>query len=253
MIVVVSPAKTLDFETEISDSHPGSEPEFLKTTEIIANTAKKLSSKEIEKLMKISPKLSDLNYERFQNFSAKKKKEMRPCAYAFKGDTYIGLGFEELSSSAKKYSQDHLRILSGLYGILRPYDLIMPYRLEMGTRLETSLGKNLYEAWRTTITNKLNQELSEKDFLINCASVEYFDAIDSSKLNAKIIDINFLEMRDGKAKVISFSAKRARGMMARFIVENKIKKPNELKKFNIDGYEFNEKLSKENVYTFVRG
>lgn len=250
MLVVVSPAKKLDFETEI----PGlktTEPDLIAKTKPLSKELKKLKSTDIKKLMKLSDSLSELNYNRFQNFS-KKSSPKKAAGFAFNGDTYTGLDINSYSKSDLSQAQKQLRILSGLYGVLRPLDIIEPYRLEMGTKFKFNSFNNLYEYWKVDITENLNKDLKKDDVLINCASNEYFNAVDTKNLKAKIITPVFKEDRDGKLKIISFSAKKARGMMASYIIKNKIMTPDDLKSFSEDDYKFDAKLSTETEYVFVR-
>lgn len=253
MIVVISPAKTLDFESTYKIKEKETNPRFLDTTHKLVGEAKKLEVSDLEKMMKISTKLAELNVLRFKAFKKNPNTDARACAYVFKGDTYQGLEFESLNEKTQNYAQSNLRILSGLYGVLRPFDAIQPYRLEMGTRFQTTLGKNLYEVWKQKVTESLNEELKKHKVLINCASIEYFSAVDTKNLNAKVITPIFMERKNGKEKIISFNAKRARGMMAKYIIENKIKDSEEIKKFNIDNYEFQKDKSTETEFVFTRG
>jgi uncharacterized protein len=252
MIVVISPAKTLDFETQV-DHHLCEAPEFAKTSLQLISELKKLEIEDIARLMKLSDNLARLNFERFQNFQPNfTLKNSKPAAYAFKGDTYIGLEFDSLKSKEVIYAQKHLRILSGLYGLLKPLDLIQPYRLEMGTKFKNSLGKDLYELWHKTITEKLNEELLQEKVLVNLASQEYFGAVDAKKIQGTIVTPAFMEKKGTNYKVISFNAKRARGMMSRFIIQNKITKPEELLSFDLDHYKYNPKLSGPLTPVFTR-
>ena len=250
MLVLVSPAKKLDFESPIKLENT-TEPVFKVKAKALGIELKKLSPPDIKKLMKLSDNLSELNFERFQNFQ-KKNAPQRAAVFAFNGDTYTGLDIHSFSKSEISRAQKKLRILSGLYGVLKPLDLINPYRLEMGTKFTTAKAKNLYEYWSNDITDFLNQNLEKEKILINCASGEYFKAVDTKKIKAKIITPVFKELRDGKYKIISFSAKRARGMMANYIIKNDISSVDGLKKFNMDKYKFNASLSNENEYVFVR-
>lgn len=250
MLIVVSPAKKLDFSSELTQLKT-TEPLLSKKTTPLVRELKKLNKSDIKKLMKLSDNLSEVNYERFQNFSSKKSQQ-RAAAFAFNGDTYSGLDISSFTKTELNKAQQKLRILSGLYGILRPLDHIKPYRLEMGTNFKFRTYNNLYDYWKEDITNALNQDLNKNDTLINCASNEYFGAVDHKNLKAKIITPVFKELRDGKLKIISFSAKKARGMMAKFIIKNNIKDPEAIKKFNEDSYKFDAKLSTDDSYVFVR-
>lgn len=252
MKVVISPAKKLDFESPVEFFEQG-KPVFLSKTNSLATELKKLKANEIGKLMKLSANLSELNYERFQSF----KKTYNPSSskqagFAFDGDTYTGLDITTLSKTEIKRAQKQLIILSGLYGALKPLDLIQPYRLEMGTKFKFKTFKNLYDYWQEDVTEFLNQELKPKEFLINCASNEYFNVIDKKILKAQIITPEFREFKNGEYKMISFFAKKARGMMARFIIQSNAKTLDDLRSFNLDGYKFNKKLSGEDKFVFTR-
>jgi cytoplasmic iron level regulating protein YaaA (DUF328/UPF0246 family) len=252
MLVVVSPAKKLDFETECSITEQ-SQPPFIEKTNNLAKELKKLTSNDIGKLMKLSLNLSDLNYGRFQSF----KKNFNPstskqAVFAFNGDTYTGLDINSFTKTQVNSAQKKLRILSGLYGVLKPLDLIQPYRLEMGTKFKFDDYKNLYDYWKDDVTSLLNEELKKEKYLVNCASNEYFGVVNTKELNAEIITPVFKELRNGEFKIISFSAKRARGMMAKFIIQNNIKDIAGIKTFNLDNYKYNAKLSHENEIVFTR-
>jgi cytoplasmic iron level regulating protein YaaA (DUF328/UPF0246 family) len=250
--VIISPAKKLDFESPC-DFSLATQPLFQKETDTLVKNLKKLKVSDLSKMMNLSQSLSKLNFERYQNFEKKyNDHNSKPAALLFDGDTYTGLEFSSLNKTQMKYAQKHLRILSGLYGVLRPMDLIQPYRLEMGTKFKFESYKNLYDLWRPKLASKLNEEMSEKDILVNCASNEYFKSIDTKNLKAKVITPVFKENKNGKLKVISFNAKRARGMMARFIIENKARTIEDLKKFSQDNYKFNKALSNESELVFTR-
>lgn len=252
MLIVVSPAKKLDFE-HIAPTDKFSTPKYLEKSIELIKGLRKLSSEEIAKLMKLSNSLAELNYTRYHNFKTPfNLKNAKQAAYAFKGDTYIGLDFESFNKSQVNYAQKHLRILSGLYGLLLPLDLIQPYRLEMGTRFSALGEKNLYGIWKKELTKDLNIELKEEKILINLASKEYFSAVDIKEINAKIITPIFMEKKNGQYKVISFNAKRARGMMTQYILKNKITNIEEINNFNMDNYKFNPKLSEQNQPVFTR-
>jgi cytoplasmic iron level regulating protein YaaA (DUF328/UPF0246 family) len=252
MLVVVSPAKKLDFERP-SLTEKFSEPQFLSKSSQLVKELKKLTSTDLEKLMKISPKLAELNTTRFRTFKTPFTPEnAKQAAYAFRGDTYVGLDFDSFQPAQVNYAQNHLRILSGLYGVLRPLDLIQPYRLEMGTKFKIKDCKNLYEWWKQDITSYLNKELKKEKILVNCASKEYFSSIDTSSLDGQLINVHFLEMKAGVAKVNSLFAKRARGMMGQYILKNKLKTVEELKNFNEAGYQYDKERSEGNDLVFVR-
>lgn len=255
MKVVISPAKNLDFKTDTSHL-PSSECEFLKTSEKLIKKLKKLSPDELSELMKISPALAELNYNRNQEWELPLKEEAKQAIFAFNGEVYNGLSAETFSEVELLKSQNSLRILSGLYGILRPLDKIMPYRLEMGTSFATSATKkNLYQFWGDQLVNHLNNEmkLNNDKALINLASNEYFKALNSKKIKSEIYTPIFKDSKNGQYKTIMMYAKKARGMMARFIIENEIKNPEDLKAFDTDGYVFNPQLSKNNEWVFTRG
>lgn len=252
MLVVISPAKKLDFETQCPHSMQ-SKPPFLTKTNSLAKELKKLTSEDIGKLMKLSANLSNLNFERFQSFkNTSNNTNTKQAAFAFNGDTYTGLDITSLNEKEIEKAQKKLRILSGLYGILKPMDLIQPYRLEMGTRYKFKDYKNLYDYWKADIAAKINEELDKDKLLVNCASQEYFGAVDLEELKAKVIIPVFKENKNGVLKVISFNAKRARGMMARFIIQNDINDIEKLKTFNDADYTFNSKLSSETELVFTR-
>jgi cytoplasmic iron level regulating protein YaaA (DUF328/UPF0246 family) len=245
MLFLLSPAKTLDFERTLP-SVEMTEPVFKKYSSELISLLKTKTHKEISELMSLSDNLSALNLERYKNWTPKfTVKNSRPALLAFNGDVYEGLDAYSLSTKNLKWAQDHLAILSGLYGVLRPLDKMQPYRLEMGTNLENERGNNLYKFWDNTISEYLNTRLAnEKNpIIVNLASQEYFKSIQLKTLNAKVIECVFEQEKSGKFKVISFLAKRARGLMARFAIENQIKSPEALQKFNSEGYSFQESLS----------
>lgn len=252
MIVVVSPAKKLDFASD--DVKPvWSEADYLDESEKLIKVARKLTRSEIAKLMSISDKLADLNYERYRDFSRPfSLTNSRQAAFAFKGDTYVGLDADTLSEDDLAFAQDHFRILSGLYGMLRPLDLIQPYRLEMGARLKSPKGRNLYDFWDAILTDGLNSLMAEQksDVIINCASNEYFKSINQKDLKAQVITPVFKIVKEGVAKSPGMMVKRARGQMARYIIQNRIESVEDLKKFDTDGYKFLPSLSDENKFEF---
>ncbi|UZH54438.1 peroxide stress protein YaaA [Salinimicrobium tongyeongense] len=253
MKIVVSPAKTLDYESKLPTTR-GTQPSFLETTAGINRKLSRMSKKEIGELMSISDKLADLNYSRYQQFSEEHTKQnSRPAVYAFAGDVYTGLDAYTIPSEKIDFMQDSLRILSGYYGILRPLDLIQPYRLEMGTSLLVGRKKNLYEIWQEKVTAYLNEELKEDELFVNLASQEYFKAIDTSHLKVPVISPVFKDYKNGKLKIISFFAKKARGSMARFLIESEAQTLEQLKAFDVDGYRFSaEETSNENEPVFTR-
>ena len=254
MITLVSPAKKLDFSNSDILSQ-FSQCDFLKNSQILIDETKKMSISELKNLMKISDKLAETNRARFNQWSIPFTKEnAKQAILSFKGDTYVGLNAETFSNKDFEYAQDHFRILSGLYGILRPLDLIQPYRLEMGTKLENPNGSDLYGFWSDQIAKKLNNTLKDhaSKVILNCASVEYFKSVDTNTLDATIVSPIFKDVKNGQAKIISFFAKKARGMMARFIIQNRIDKVDDIIKFNDAGYTYQPKESTPNNPLFTR-
>lgn len=254
MLIVISPAKTLDYQSDIPTNRY-TQPELLEHSQQLIGIARKLSAPQISTLMSISDKLASLNATRFHDWHPDfTPQNARQAILAFKGDVYTGLKAEEFSEADFDFAQRHLRMLSGLYGVLRPLDLMQPYRLEMGIRLENPKGKDLYQFWGDTITDKLNQTLASQgdNILINLASDEYFKSVKPKKLQAEIIKPVFLDEKNGKFKVISFYAKKARGLMSRYIIENRLTRPEQLTAFNTDGYFFDEAASSQNDLVFKR-
>ncbi len=254
MLIVISPAKTLDFESDASTSIH-TEPELIDQSASLIKTLKKMAPQDIAKLMKLSDKLATLNFDRFQNWSKTPKKEtVKQALLAFKGDVYTGLEADTFSTEEFRFAQKHLRILSGLYGVLRPLDLMQPYRLEMGTKLEVGKHRSLYEFWGDAITETLNSQLKKikSKTLINLASNEYFDSVKTDKLNAQIITPIFKDWKSGKYKIISFYAKKARGMMSAYAIRQKITDPEALKGFDVAGYSFDEASSNASQWVFLR-
>ena len=255
MILVISPAKTLDFESKAQTAQY-TMPEFLEQSEVLMDTLKKLSAQEIGELMHISENLSHLNAERNANWhKGYQPEDAKQAVLAFQGDVYQGMDAASFSEEDFEFAQSHLRILSGLYGLLKPLDMILPYRLEMGTKLEVGQQKGLYKFWDNTLTDQLNTEFtsSESPTLINLASNEYFKAIKPKNLNAEIITPVFKDKKGENFKVISFYAKKARGMMASYIIKNRLTTAEEIKSFDMDGYIFNQALSKGGELVFTRG
>lgn len=254
MLAVISPAKTLDFETPAA-TKKHSEADFLGQSEQLINTMRKQSAKDLSKLMKISPKLAELNVQRFNDwqppFDADNAKQ---ALLAFKGDVYLGLAAEEYGERDFTYAQKSLRILSGLYGLLKPLDLIQAYRLEMGTKIKNPGGKDLYEFWGSQITEQLNQELKtyKHKALVNLASNEYFKAVQPRLLDTDLITPVFKDYSNGSYKVLSFFAKKARGYMATYMIKNRLTKPEDLKSFDVDGYRFNSDQSDDKRWVFTR-
>lgn len=253
MKIVISPAKSLDFETQLPTTSY-TEYGFQKQSLAIDKVLKKKKPNELMDLMSISDKLADLNWNRNQtrNVSEITAENGRQAIYAFSGDVYIGLNAYSLSEDKITILQDKLRILSGLYGLLKPLDLIQPYRLEMGTKLPIGTNKNLYEFWKPFIVKELNSELSKDELFVNLASNEYFDAVDVKKLKVPVITPEFKDYKDGKLKMISFFAKKARGMMVRYIIDTNAETIDDLKGFNYEGYAFDSNLSNGNKLVFTR-
>jgi len=252
MLIIVSPAKKLDFEIAAPT------PKFtqlteLKRSELLIKELKKCDAKKISALMNLSDNLTKLNMKRYKDFKTPfNLQNAKQAMFAFKGDTYVGLDAETMKANDIDYAQEHLRILSGLYGLISPLDLVQPYRLEMGTNFACAGSKNLYKFWGETITEKLNTLLKKEKILINLASKEYFSAINFKKLDAKIMTPAFKEKKGAEFKMVSFFAKKARGMMSRYIIDNRIEDPKDLLNFNIDGYQYNKKLSVELGPVFTR-
>ena len=252
MKIVISPAKSLDFETKLP-SRKHTESAFLKNAEVVHKAVKEKSPAELRELMDISDKLAELNWQRNQDWKTPfTTKNARPAMYAFNGDVYTGLDAYTIPTAKIGRLQDTLRILSGLYGLLKPLDLMQPYRLEMGTSLPVGESKNLYEYWKKTITQALNDELKDDELFINLASKEYFDAVDTKALKVPVITPEFRDYKDGQLKMISFFAKKARGMMVRYIIDKNVKTLKGLKGFDYEGYAFDPKLSKGNTLVFTR-
>jgi len=256
MKILLSPAKSLDF-TQTYEQPKATTPVFIENADYLAKKMQKLSSKKISKLMHVSTDLADLNYERYQNWEKPDHQTDNnlSCAFAFTGEVYKGLDAQTLTQKELDKAQNQIRILSGLYGLLKPLDLIYPYRLEMGTQFSvTPKTKNLYAYWGSKIADQLNKEMeaSGEDTIINLASAEYFKAVDQKKLKAKVITPVFKEFKNGEFKIVMIFAKHARGAMARYIVKNNIKHAEELKVYNVDGYSLDINQSGENEWVFVR-
>ncbi|MCM2681343.1 peroxide stress protein YaaA [Echinimonas agarilytica] len=254
MLAVVSPAKTLDFETPANTSS-FSQSDLLSHSAELIERCRQLTPADIGGLMKISDKLAGLNAARFAEWQPNMTPEnAKQAALAFKGDVYTGLDAQSLSEADFTYAQSHLRILSGLYGLLRPLDLMLAYRLEMGTKLDNTRGKNLYEFWGSIITDALNQALQEQgdDVLVNLASNEYFKAVKAKQIKGTLITPVFKDCKNGQYKIISFYAKKARGLMARYLIETKPSSVEQLKRFDTDGYYFSEEQSSSDTLVFLR-
>lgn len=252
MLVVISPAKRLDWQER---NNPMTRPAFEADAQRLARTARNLSLRDLKGLMDLSDDLARLNRDRFRSFSDTPADEaLRPAMLAFAGDTYLGLDAGSLDPDERAWAQDHLRILSGLYGVLRPCDGIQPYRLEMGARLKTRRGRSLYDYWRDAPTKALRAQAQSvgTDVLVNCASQEYFGAVDPDALNLRVITPVFLEDKPGGPKVVSFFAKRARGAMARFIVQNRLTDTDALTDFDAGGYRYRADLSRPDAPHFLR-
>lgn len=248
MKILLSPAKKLDFDSSYPN-FDSTTPIFEEKTATLATKLKKLKPKDISKLMHLSPELSNLNFERFQKLGDKTNEKIN-AIFAFNGEVYSGLSARDFSQQDLRYANKNLRILSGLYGILKPSDLIEQYRLEMGTKLKVGRPNNLYEFWAEDIINLLNSE--ESEYIINLASLEYTKAAKLSKFQGKVLTINFKEFKNGDYKTIMVFAKKARGMMARWLIKNQVSEINSIKNFTEGGYLLNESLSKENEWVFTR-
>lgn len=254
MLMVISPAKTLDFQRPLATQRY-TQPELLPRSAALIDLCRQLTPARIGTLMGISDKLASLNAARFQAWQTPFTPDnARQAILAFKGDVYTGLAAETFSEAQFDFAQRHLRILSGLYGVLRPLDLMQPYRLEMGIRLANPAGASLYHYWGATLTDKLNQALAEQGdaLVINLASDEYFRAVQPARINGRVIKPVFLDEKNGQYKVISFNAKKARGMMSRFIITEGLTQPEPLKAFNAGGYRFDAAASSDNEWVFKR-
>lgn len=254
MLAIVSPAKKLD-TAPLSRSLSHSFPSLLEDTEQLMKTTRRLKPKDLQSLMGISDNLASLNHDRFQSFSTPFTSDnAKPAAMMFNGDVYLGLDAPSLEAADLDWAQDHIGILSGLYGLLRPLDLMQPYRLEMGTRLKTRRGKDLYAFWGERITDEINRRMDGHSdrTLVNLASNEYFKAVQPTSLVGGVITPSFREIRDGKPKMISFLAKRARGLMARYIIEQRVDRPEGMKDFALEGYRFDPEASTETQWAFIR-
>tara|TARA_Y100000389_G_C17462924_1_gene523172 strand:- start:448 stop:1206 length:759 start_codon:yes stop_codon:yes gene_type:complete len=252
MLVVISPAKKLDENCDTDVISKFTVPPYLESSKKIIKSLREYSANNLSKLMNTSEKISELNYRRNIKWSLPfNRSNSLQALLMFKGDVYKGISVTDFDKDDFLFAQKSLRILSGLYGILKPLDLIQPYRLEMGTQLQIGKHKNLYDFWGDEITNLINNE-KNNDYLINLASVEYFKSINTSNLKSKLINVSFKEKRDGKYKIIAIYSKRARGLMSRYIIKNKITNPKNLKKFNLEDYRFNKVLSSDSDLVFTR-
>ena len=254
MLIVVSPAKSLDFETPAITGNY-TIPELLEQSEKLVGKLKKMSPRQLSKLMSISKDLGELNFQRYQNWTLPfNTSNAKQAVLAFNGDVYQGLQASSLSEEKLELAQKHLRILSGLYGVLKPFDLIQPYRLEMGTKLKYYKSDDLYSFWDPVLTKKINEAVAESgsDVLINLASNEYFKSVNKKKLKAEIVTPEFKDLKNREYKMISFFAKKARGLMTRFILDNNITNAEDLQAFDYEGYIFNSNLSKPGNPVFTR-
>lgn len=252
MLVVVSPAKRLDWSVSKASL---TQPDFQDDAVRLVKTARNLTLGDIQKLMHISPDLAKLNRDRYKSFEVAPVAEItRPAALGFAGDTYLGLEATSLEDEELDWAQDHLRILSGLYGLLRPMDAIQPHRLEMGSKLKTRRGKSLYDYWGDQIAKALVAQAKDigSDALINCASQEYFGAADTKALKLRVITPVFMEEKNGEPKIVSFFAKKARGSMARFIIQRRLTDPESIKEFDLGGYRFMPDMSEGDRWVFLR-
>ncbi len=254
MKIVLSPAKTLDFEQNAPTSSK-TQPQFQEEVQELVGILQQYSEQDLAELMNVNNDLAHLNYQRYQSFEQSfTPNNAKEALFAFKGDVYDGLDAATLSEEDIDFAQKHVRILSGLYGILRPLDLMQPYRLEMSTKLQNPKGNNLYDYWGQKITDKLNEEMQQDgdEFLLNLASKEYFKAIQPKALNVPVISPAFKEAKGGQYKVIALYAKKARGLMTRFVIRNRISSQEGIKSFQEDGYAYNDKLSTEKEPVFTR-
>ena len=254
MITLLSPSKKLNFKHQDAVS-AFTQCDFIESAQELVNQAKNLTAQDLKDLMKISDSLADLNKERFDNWSLPfNQKNSKQAILAFDGGVYSGLEAHTFNQKDLDFAQDHLRILSGLYGLLKPLDLIQPYRLEMGIKFKNAKGKNLYDFWSNEVTNNLNKNIKKHDnkTIINCSSNEYFNVINQNNLEGNILNTVFKEYREGELKFISFNAKKARGLLAKFIINNRIASNNDLKDFNLDNYKFDMSLSDESTFVYTR-
>ena len=252
MKILLSPAKSLDYKSKLPTLKT-TEACFLNEAENLNSVLKGMSPKDLSELMSISSSIAELNFQRNISWSWPfSSKNARQSIYAFSGDVYRGLDAYTIDENKIDFMQNSVRIISGLYGLLKPLDLIQPYRLEMGTKMPIDNHKNLYEYWRNKITNQLNNELDSDEPVLNLASNEYFKAIDSKVINSDIFSANFKQLKDGEYKTIAIFSKRARGMMTRYIIDNNISNINDLKSFDYDGYLYHESLSTQKELIFTR-
>lgn len=253
MKIVISPAKSLDYESALPTDR-FTQPKFMEEAEVINNKLARMSKNDLKDLMNISDKLVDLNYQRYKEFATPFTQEnARPAIYAYSGDVYTGLDAYTLPVEKLDQLQNTLRILTGMYGVLRPLDLMQPYRLEMGNKLSVNRKKDLYEFWKEKITDELNSELKDDELFLNLASVEYFKAVDEKKLKVPVISPVFKDFKNGELKIISFFAKKARGSMTRYVIDKNIDTMEGVLGFDYDGYGYSEEYTeKENEPVFIR-
>ncbi len=254
MLLVISPAKTLDYDTR-PKTKTFTLPDYLAESQLLIDRARQWSALDIAELMQVSMKIADLNFDRFEAWHTPFTPDnAKQAVLAFKGDVYTGLDAESFKAADFKFAQQHLRILSGLYGLLRPLDLMQPYRLEMGRKVDTERGKNLYEFWGGEITEGLNQQLKKlkSPYLINLASNEYFKAVKPKLLDGEIITPEFKDWKNGQYKMMGVYAKKARGQLSRFVIQNQLTEPEAMKEFNVDGYRYNEEMSSGHKWVFTR-
>lgn len=251
-MIIVSPAKKLDFETP-APTKKFTQLKDLQKSKLLIKELKKCSASQVASMMKLSPSLTELNMQRYKAFSPPfNLQNAKQALFAFKGDTYQGLDADSMNASDINFAQSHLRILSGLYGLVAPLDLIQPYRLEMGTKFSCEGNKNLYEFWQSSITQQLNDLLKKEKVLINLASKEYFSAVNFNELKGQVITPVFKEKKGSEYKIVSFFAKKARGMMSRYILDHRLKSAEDILGFDVDGYAYNKKLSTELAPVFTR-
>lgn len=254
MLIVISPAKTLDYDTP-PKTKTFTIPDYLEDSQILIDRARHYSALDIAELMQVSMKIAELNFDRFEQWHTPFTPEnAKQAVLAFKGDVYTGLDAETFTAADFKFAQSHLRILSGLYGLLRPLDLMQPYRLEMGRKVDSERGKNLYEFWGSKITEGINRQMKKlkTPYLINLASNEYFKSVKPKQLDGEIITPEFKDWKNGQYKMMGVYAKKARGQLSRFVIQNKLTDPEAMKAFNVDGYAYNEKMSSGDKWVFTR-
>lgn len=254
MLLVISPAKTLDYETP-AKTEQFSQPDFLQHSQLLIDRARLYSALDIMEVMQVSMKIAELNVDRFANWHTPFTPDnAKQALLAFKGDVYTGLDAETFTEDDLSFAQAHLRILSGLYGLLRPLDLMQAYRLEMGRKVDNPRGKNLYEFWGELITEALNMQLQQlgSRYLVNLASSEYFKSVKAKVLKGDVITPEFKDWKNGQYKMMGVYAKKARGQLSRYVIQNKLTEPEAMKAFDVDGYRYNDELSTENKFVFTR-